>query len=324
MNTKINIHPGILPIALLLITACGVCAQTTPAERLTQASVLVKDGKPASAIAELQALLNSQALDPVSTGKAWNILGLGYKDQGEFPLSQHAYEKSLRILQELPDNIRDYAVALDDFGGLYLATGQFEIAGKIKTKALGLYEKIDDHRDIARVSCDLAAIAFSQKKVVSGSKHLERAVKEVRIANDLDDDDRAAIASLQGWEALFHDDFTSSLARYRQALDLWKRRHGEEHPYTGWGYLLLGDVDAKAGHLTIALGELKQSLAILDHTLGSDTQRYLIAEMAYSRVLDETGSHLEAAQIRTTAEPLLKDIYRRQCAGCTVSAAAFH
>jgi tetratricopeptide (TPR) repeat protein len=324
MNTKINIRLGILPVVFLLFTACRSWAQTTPAERLRQASVLVKEGKPASAIVELHALLNSQALDPASIGKAWNILGLGYEDQGEFPLSQHAYEKSLRILQELPDNIRDYAVALDDFGGLYLATGQFEIASTIKNKALRLYEKIDDHRSIARVSCDLAAIAFNQKKVGSGSKYLERAVKEVQMANDLDGDDRAAIASLQGWEALFHDNFTLSLAMYRQALDLWKERHGEEHPYTGWGYLLLGDVDAKAGHLTIALGEIKQSIAILDRTLGSDTPRYLIAEMAYSRVLDEMGSHLEAAQIRATAEPLLKDIYRRQCAGCTVSAAAFH
>jgi tetratricopeptide (TPR) repeat protein len=224
----------------------------------------------------------------------------------------------------LPDNVRDYAVALDDFGGLYLATGQFEIANKIKTKALGLYEKIDDHRGISRASCDLAAIAFSQKEVRSGSKYLERAVKEVRAANDLDDDDRAAIASLQGWEALFHDDFTLSLTRYRQALDLWKRRHGEEHPYTGWGYLLLGDVDAKAGHLMMALEEIKHSIAILDRALGRESPRSLTAEIAYSRILDETGSHLEATQIRATAEPLLKGVHRKQCVGCTISAAAFH
>src|ERR1700738_2338834 len=125
----------------------------TPAQRLTQAFVLEKEGKPVPAIAELQALLDSQALDTLSTGKAWNILGLAYEDQGEFPLSQHAYEESLRILESLPDNIRDYAIALDDFGGLYLATSQFEVAGKMKTKALGLYEKVDDHAGIVRASC---------------------------------------------------------------------------------------------------------------------------------------------------------------------------
>jgi hypothetical protein len=48
-----------------------------------------------------------------------------------------------------------------------------------------------------------------------------------------------------------------------------------------------------------------------------------VAEIAYSRVLDATGSHSEAAKIKSAAEPLLKDIYSRQCAGCTVSATAF-
>jgi tetratricopeptide (TPR) repeat protein len=110
-----------LLVILLLFTACPLLAQMTPAQRLTQAFVLEKEGKPVPAIAELQALLDSQALDTLSTGKAWNILGLAYEDQGEFPLSRHAYEESLRILESSPD-IRNYAMALDDFGGLYLGS----------------------------------------------------------------------------------------------------------------------------------------------------------------------------------------------------------
>jgi tetratricopeptide (TPR) repeat protein len=131
MNTTIVIRPWILPAAFLLFCACPSLAQITPAQRLTQAFVLEKQGKPAAAIPELRALLDSQALDTLSAGKAWNILGLCYQDQGEFPLSQHAYEGSLRILRALPDNLRDYAMALDDFGGMYLASGQFELANKI-------------------------------------------------------------------------------------------------------------------------------------------------------------------------------------------------
>jgi hypothetical protein len=91
---------------------------------------------------------------------------------------------------------------------------------------------------------------------------------EARAANDLDDDDRAAIASLQGWQAQFDGDYTVGVARYRQALDLWRRLHGEEHSYTGWGHLLLGDAEAAAGQLTTALREIRQSVAILDRALG--------------------------------------------------------
>src|SRR5260370_30880335 len=96
MSTKCNTRPRVLPVILLLFTPCPLLAQMTPAQRLTQAFVLEKEGKPVRAIAELQALLDSQALDTLSTGKAWHILGLAYEDQGEFPLSPHPSEKSLR------------------------------------------------------------------------------------------------------------------------------------------------------------------------------------------------------------------------------------
>jgi tetratricopeptide (TPR) repeat protein len=324
MNTKFNALPPVWPAFLLLFTVCPLLSQMTPTQRLTQAYSLEKEGKPTPAISELQELLDSKSLDTVSTGKAWNILGLAYDDQGNFPFAQHAFEESLHILENLPDNIQDYAMALEDFGGLYVVTGQFEVADKLRTRALGLYEKVGDHGGIARASSDLAGTSFSQKKVRRGSKYLERAVKEARLANDLGDDDRAAIASMQGWQAQLDGDFTMSVVRYGQALDLLTKRHGEEHPYTGWGYLLLGDAHAEAGQLTTALEEMRQGIAILDRTLSRQNPRYLVAEIAYSRVLDATGSHAEAAQIKAAAEPLLKDIYRRQCIGCTVSAAAFH
>ena len=148
-------------------------------------------------------------------------------------------------------------------------------------------------------------------------------MKEARTTNDLDDDDRAAITSLQGWQAQFDGDFARSVARYREALDLWRRHHGEEHPFTGWGHLLLGDAQFEAGQLTAALEEIRQGVAVLDCTLSRENPHYLIAELAYSRVLDATGSHAEATRIKATAESLLKDVNRRPCAGCTISAAAF-
>jgi tetratricopeptide (TPR) repeat protein len=324
MNTKFNARPTILPAFLLLFAACPLLSQMTPTQRLTQAYFLEKEGKPTPAISELQELLDSKSLDTVSTGKAWNILGLAYDDQGDFPLAQHAFEESLHILENLPGNTQDYAMALDDFGGLYVSTRQFKVADKLRTKALGLYEKVGDHGGIARASSDLAGTAFSQKNAERGSKYLERAVKEARFANDLGDDDRAAIASLQGWQAQIDGDFTMSAVRYQQSLDLLRKRHGEEHPFTGWGYLLLGEAHAEAGQLTTALGEMRQGIAILDRTLNRKNPRCLVAEIAYSRVLDATGFHSEAAQIKAAAEPLLKDIFRRQCAGCTVSATTFH
>jgi hypothetical protein len=52
------------------------------------------------------------------------------------------------------------------------------------------------------------------KKVATGNRYLAGAAKEAKAANDLDDDDRAAISSLQGWQAQFDGDFPMSVARY--------------------------------------------------------------------------------------------------------------
>lgn len=85
-------------------------------------------------------------------------------------------------------------MALDDFGGLYVVSGQPELALRLRQKAFALYKNISDHAGITRVLGDLAGMAFTQQKTNEGKGYLERAGKEAQLTNDLDDDDRAAIA----------------------------------------------------------------------------------------------------------------------------------
>lgn len=299
-------------------------AQTAPTERLTQAYALERQGKPAAAIPEVEGLLNAKLLDDADSAKAWNILGNAYQDEEDFADARHAYEQSVQICENLPGNLSGHAMVLDDFGQLYVYTRQFDIATKLETKALRLYEQVGDHAGVARAASHLAGTAFSQGNVAHGSKFLKRAAKEAALANDLDDDDRTAIASLQGWQAQLNGNVAMSISSYGRALALAKKRHGEEHPSTGWSYVLLGNATAAAGQWTDALDEMRDGLAILDRTMGQQSEHYLIAEMAYSRVLDAAGFHSEAAQIKAEAKPLLQAHSRGQCDGCTVTAAAFH
>jgi tetratricopeptide (TPR) repeat protein len=313
----------ITTILISLFIACPLLAQTAPEHRLSQAYALEREGKPAQATVELHALLDEKSLDAPGTGKAWNILGLAYEDQSDYIDSQHAYERSIRTFEGLPNNVRDYAMALDDFGGLYILTGQPELAVRLRQKAFGLYEAISDHGGMTRASSDLAGIFFSRQKTNEGKRYLERAVKEAQLATDLDGDDLAAIASMQGWLAQLNGDLTTSVSRYRQSLDLSIKRHGEEHPSVGWGYILLGRGHADVGDTTAALAEIKRGLEILGRTLDNYDPKYLRAEIAYSRVLDATGAHVEAAQVKVTAERQLKEELSRRCSNCTISAAAY-
>jgi Flp pilus assembly protein TadD len=99
------------PLILIVVAAHLLSAQTNPERNLAQALALERDGKTAQAVTAVQALLDSNSLNEASTGKAWNILGLAYADQGNFAQAQHAYEQSIRLFERLPNNIRDYAMA---------------------------------------------------------------------------------------------------------------------------------------------------------------------------------------------------------------------
>lgn len=313
----------VYPLILMMVTASLLSAQTNPEQQLAQAFALERDGKAARAIAAVEVLLDSKSLNDAGTGKAWNILGLSYEDQGKFASAQRAYEQSVHTLERSPNNFRDYAMALDDFGGLYVAMGHPEIAVRMKVKALHLYDKIGDHTGIAIACSDLAGLALKEKLVRNARKYLERAQREASLTNDLDDDNRAAISSMQGWLALMDGDILAAITRYEHSLDLWRTRHGEEHPSTGWGYVLLGNAKADAGELVSALADVKRGLAILDRTLTRQNPQYMRAEIAYSRVLDRTEAHAEAARMKTTAEHELQEFYRDQCVDCTLSAVAF-
>jgi len=310
-------------LMLMLVPGSLLSAQTSPEKRLVQAFALEREGKLTQATAAIQALLDAQSLNAPNTGKAWNILALAYADQGSFALAQHAYEQSIHLLERSPNSVKDYAMALDGFGGLYLAMGDPKTAARIKLKALHLYEKIEDHTGIAIACSDLAGLAFREKRVRDGRKYLEHSLKEELLPNELDSDNLAAISSMQGWLAQVDGDVSLAITRYRTSFDLWRKGHGEEHPSTGWGYILLGNAKAEAGDVASARADIELGLDILDRTLGRQNPRYMTAEIAYSRVLDRMEAHAEADRIRINAEQELKEFYREQSVRSTTSAAAF-
>lgn len=295
----------------------------TPEQRLTEAYRLEREGEPSSAIVQLRSLLDSKSLDPAGIGKAWNVLGLAFEDQGDFSASRHAFEQSIQAYEGVPDDASDYAMALDDFGELYVLTGQLDPAVRMMERALHLYEEAKDHAGVARASSDLTGALFTEKKLREGRKDLERALREAQLTNQLDDDDLATLASLQGWLAQCDGELPTSVSKYQQSLDLLRKVHGEEYASTGWGYVLLGQVQAETGDLSGSLAEIVKGLGILGRTLNSQDPRFLSAEIAYSRVLDRAGKRSEAQSIRADAEGQLKTFRSSQCVDCTVSAKAF-
>jgi tetratricopeptide (TPR) repeat protein len=313
-----NYAANLLLIPLLL--PLGLAAQTdnTP-QTIARAFALEEQGRVAEAVAFTRPLIDSGKLHGAELGRAWTVLGLAYTDQGALAPAQHAYEQAIAILQPLPENLRDYASALDNLGLLYRAMGQLDSSIGLRLKTLHIYEQLGDHSGIARACNNLASLALLQRNMKKGKEYLKRSAEEMKVATALDDDDVAAIYSMQAEFARINGNTQAAIFGYKRALQIWKRAHGEDHRNTGWGYMLLGRADADAGRIDEATEAMKQGLSILEHLLGRLNPYYLEAEIAYSRLLDETGDHDTAARLRTTDQATLKAYYQRQCIGCTIS-----
>lgn len=306
---------------IFLLIVAGVApriwGQEDVQRQLYQFALLERQGQFASALQGLQPLAGSSVLSRIDQGRAWTLLGYAYKETGQFQLAQAAFEKALNALQGDTQHLADLGNALDFFAAFYQTIGQPQAAGKMWSKALDIFQQEKDHRSMAKTYANLAAVALEQKHIRKAKTLFSRA--EAEMTSDLTDDDRAFISDIQGCI----DDKTKhtpeAVDDYERALEFWKKGHGDEHPFTGWRYLLLGNAYAANGNLDQAVTTMHHGLTIMDRTAGSQNPRYLSGEIMYARILKKYGKRAEAAQLKAEAIQQLSEIYHSQCIGCTVS-----
>lgn len=315
-------HTSKLPFILWL--AClPVLAQHNPAApNLHDGLVLEQKGQFDQAVNTVNLVISSGRLSSIELGRAYIMLGFAYHQLGIFAESQSAFEHALHILEH-GGNSEDYATALNDYAGLCGDAGQLDAAGPMWVKAFRLREQMGDHAAAMRSLTNLADLALVQKHMHQARKFVEQASREMKTANNLTDDDLALFSETQGWLELAEGHASAAVAAFQRALDMAARLRGEEHWLTGWEHILLGRAYAQWGDLKRAAADMQKGLDVLDRTLGRKSLKYFAAEIAYAQVLDQTGSHAQAARLRAAALQDGKDFYDAACLGCTISLAAF-
>jgi tetratricopeptide (TPR) repeat protein len=293
-------------------------------ERLNQLSALEQKGQYAEVVQPVCLLLESKGLNERESGRAELILGIAYHQQGKWKQAQSAYEKALGVLEGHREHAVDHAAALDNFARLYLDMGDPDIAVHMEGNVLRAYEGLGDHANVARSSVTLASLEINEGHRRKGKEYLQRALREAKQASGLDQDFFAQVSSTQGWLALLGGDTAAAISDYEHAVELWKAAHGENHLLTGWGYMLLGKAYAQAGQNTVAGEEMQKGLRILEQSAGSNSTKYLAAEIAYAQVLDQSGEHMEAARLKDAAEQAFEKLDRDVCTRCSISIVALH
>jgi tetratricopeptide (TPR) repeat protein len=314
------------PIEKVLLTvvlaAAQLWAQANPPGPLHEAYVFEKQGQFDKAIAIAKELTDSGRLNGAELGRAWNVLGVVFTQQGKLLEAQNAFERSLQIFGQEPQFVTDYAAALQNYGELYNDSGETAVAGKMWRKALDLLHHSGDHAGIARSLTYLAGLALAQNRVHEAKKYLQSVAEEMKLTHDLSDDDLAFIYETQAWLARAEGHASAAIAGYQRSLEVCKRIYGEAHWKTGWDYMLRGKAYAQSGDIEKALADMREGLGIMEQALGRKNPRYFAAQVAYADVLHQAGLREQAAQWRTAAEQAQKDFYRSQCVGCTINVAA--
>jgi tetratricopeptide (TPR) repeat protein len=308
---------------LMMLTCAQLFAQSTPQQELRNCLLLEKQARFGEAISAAMAAISSGQLTEVELGRGYIMLGFAYHQEGDFNDAHAAFEQSLRIFEHDPEHLSDYAATLNDYGGLYGDAGHLDVAEAMWLKALQLRQQVGDHAAVMRSLTNLAEAMIAQKRQHQAAGYLKRASVELKSAPDLTDDDFALFFEAQAWLALSEGHSFVAVDYFQRALEISRRTRGEDHWLTGWGHILRGKAYAQSGNLNASLADMQEGLTILDRALGRKSLKYVAAELAYSRILDQSGSHEEAARLRTSAELAGKDFFGGQCPSCTINVAGF-
>ena len=312
-----------IPICTLVFCGSTLWSQSDVRQQLDRAEQLEQQSQFAKVIEEIPRLINSNRLDNGELGHALVLLGFAYQEQGEFMQARRAYERALPLLLDHQAPSAEFAAALESLADLYQDMGNVTLAIGMDRKALAIYERTQLRGAVARSCANLAGLELSEGHRKDGSKYLTRAIEEAKSAKDLDEDFFAAVSSTQAWLARLGGDTVEEVTGYQRAVQFWTQKHGDEHMLTGWGYMLLGAAQLRDGNDSVALNDMQRGLGILSRTVGSASPKYIVGELAYSRALDGTGSHEEAARLKQEAEGALADLNHLQCVNCSISVAAF-
>ncbi len=267
--------------------------------------------------------LRMQKATPAGQGIVLTYLGHAYQKVGDFHTATEYYEKALAMLERDGLHPAEYATTLAALATLYADMGQTDTAKHVLLRSVHLLEKDGDHHErTAMIWNDLATIAADEHSSREAHKYMARSIAESQLATNILADETVALLTTQARIAQIDGDPSTAIAEYQHALALWKQSHDDQYPETAWLYVLLGGACLQAGDTASARQMTSRGLSLLEATSGRQNTLYLAAELAYSKVLDASGSHDEASKYRKEAQAGLHASPGRQQAQSEISISA--
>lgn len=304
---------GYFTPCLLLVFPLALLAQSGSKEQIQHALLLEHKGQYAQALEIFRSLVGSNQIETLETGRIWTYIGYAYQEEGDFNNAQTSYERAMNISKNLPSDVAGYATAIDNLADLYRTTGKLKIASRLEQKSLHLFEKSKNHTGAAWAFLHLAVIELTRQHQGSAERYLNSASKQASLTHDLNKDYYASFYSEMGWLSELDQSYLMAIAAYQRSIML---QDCEGCMLTGWTQILLGKAYAENGQLPLASENMRKGLSILEHTVGQHSPKYLAAEIAYARILDQSGDHAQSIALQTAAQKELSSQNHEQCRNC--------
>jgi len=304
--------------------AFALHAQAPPTDEITRAAVLNDEGRFPEAIRAIGSYFAQRPQnDRALTGIAWDIRGLALENLGDWEGARRSYETAIAILRTKPDQIRQYASALDNLGSLKEDLGQLQESRSLRIRARQLYRSVGDHTGTARASVDLALVALGLRDRRQTRKFLAEAFREESLVQNPDLGDLAALNNAQAIRCARDGHLNEALDEINHAIALWTQRYGPHYYLLATGLSFRGWINEAQHNDSDARSDFDLSLDILKVNGEADSPVFFIVERAYAGALRDSGERDEADRLESEAKQGIERLSRLHCSGCTISAESF-
>lgn len=312
--------------ATLLIVLAGtvphLCAQKSMWELLSRAAALNDSGEFRAAFELVEPLLGPKAekMNDASAGVAWNIRGLAAQNLGNLEEARRSYETAIKLLRPLPDQLKQYATAVDNLGSLEAERGHLKESIAFRVRAIELYKSAGDHAGAARAASTQAVIFLDLGNRKEARRYLTDAHHEQSLVATPDARDLAWSLATECLLDEADGHFQAALNEINRAIDLWTHRYGAKHFVLASGYSVRGRLYHALGDDTRAATDLRDSLMLLSENNQANSKVYFSTEIVYAKVLRSSGMKGDASRMESDARAALDRLSHQQCGGCTISA----
>ena len=216
----------------------------------------------------LEKIVLSPDQKPQIIARAFSSLGNIYRRLGDFTKAENAFNKSLAIYKQFPDQKRHIAKASMYLGILYRVTGNDKKAENAFNKSLAIYEQFPDQkRHIAKASMYLGTLYRFMGNYKLSQKLLE---ESFNIYNDQDHKNIGYARSATHLAVLYRviGEYTKAQKLLESSLNIYKQLRKPDHIDIAWVAVHLGVIHSRQGNIAESKRFIENGLEIYKKHFG--------------------------------------------------------